>query len=453
LLTFTAANYAILKYNIKPAAPEVEQTTEIMELRIRGTTYADARSKWMDLVSVVQQVDGYFTNPGKGNEPVYMQFKIESGDNWHRTMLLPGTKLTNANMDIAQRNNEILCKLHIVRTNYFEDTSSTNITLENSNGNSPTIIKDYLSNDGTGAAGSIKENWAKYSAQTGFDLPSPLCININAATAYMARWYVGKFEFDHDLVASVPFKYYYEWEDATGDGTPEVDATCSAGDKLTYVLDSNVVRTDKMAFQANVGAYKYIQGQSIRPFIRFGENTDILNIKVRLRISIGTGSNAYVTPWVIPTNHLICEMPIIALPSMTDDATDAHSIDYYLELDVKRTTSDTETVSIDFIQFMLAGTMTVLEKSMSPEANGVYASVGLTPYDAFSDGYYHDTTTGSEIFYSGWAILGNKPIMIEPDKEGFLVFCWRDDDGDEGAFDEYINQSPYGFIYKRRLAL
>ena len=454
LLTFSAANYAILKYNIKPAAPEVEQTTEIMELRIRGTTYADARSKWQDLASVVHQVDGYFTNPGKGNEPVYMQFKIESGDNWYRTMLLPGTKLTNANMDIAQRNNEILCKLHLVRTNYFEDTVQTTVVMTNSNGTTTDgKLRTYLCNDGTGAAEAVKEIWMKYPAQTGFDLPSPLAIAAITTGAYVGRLYVGKFEFDHDLVASIPLYHYYEWEDATGDGTPTVDATCSAGDKLVYTLDSDVVRTDKMLFSQKVVAIDYVQGRPLRPFIRFGENTDILNIKVRLRISVDTGDNAFVTPWVIPTNHLICEMPIISFPIMPKGIISPGHAVYYIELDVKRTTSDTETVSVDFIQWMFADEMLVLDMGVSPEANVMW--LYYKPTDPFGGMVGKASLMDAGNFYSGWIVLGDKPIMIEPDKAGFLVFCWRDDDGDAGAFGEYINyiNTPFFTIYKRRLAL
>lgn len=450
ILTFTDANYKIQSYNINPAAPEVETTTETMRLRIRGTDYADARDKWQDLASVIQQVDGYFTHPGKGNEPVYMQFKIESGDSWYRTMLLPGTKLTNLDMDIAQRNNEILCKLRIVRTNYFEDSGNTAITPTNSNA----ALRTFLCNDGSGAAGSIKENWMKYSAQTGFDLPSIVLIDFNCDDAHVARLYMGKFEFDHDLVASIPFLYYYEWEDATGDGVSTPDATCSAGDKLVYTLNSDATQTSKMVFNSKIAALDYIQGRPLRPFIRFGENTDIQNIKVRLRISIDTGDDAFTTPWVIPTNHLICEMPIISFPQISHNVTAPVESAYYIELDVKRTTSDTETVSVDFIQWMFADDMIVLEKGVSPEASTTQMKISYTPLDPFGEVSLTNLTPAPDKFYSDWIALGSKPLTINPDKEGFFVICWRDDDGDEGAFGEYIDYTAdIIFTYKRRLAL
>jgi hypothetical protein len=90
------------------------------------------------------------------------------------------------------------------------------------------------------------------------------------------------------------------------------------------------------------------------------------------------------------------------------------------KLDFRRTTSSTETVSLDFLELFFADSVVVY--TSEPNAAAVASdSFAITPYDRFVEGY---TLYGSS-YRGNITKLGNKDLFIYPGEYGYLAFAWE----------------------------
>jgi len=296
-------------------------------------------------------------------------------------------------------------------------------------------------------AGTTYNNWAEFPVQTGFDLPCPIELHLSTLNAIISRLYAGVFDCQNLMT---DFDHFFEVGDfTTTTGTKTADATCSGGQKMAFSLTDATVESAYAVFQSTIAKLNQVQGKRLRPFLRWADTTDIANVQVRLRLTIGT-TTIYVTNWVTPATYKLQELPILAVPKIASEAVTTHAPQVRLYVDVKRTTANTEDVAIDFITFLPADNMSVLDQGAAlvcdPSASA-YELFDL-PYDEDAESLLYNGTN----FCGTWTRLGASPLMLYPNQAGTLVFCWRDDDGANSAIAEIIGLTEVTYR-KRRLSL
>jgi hypothetical protein len=437
-------------YHMKAKAPDVPVTRESLNLVVLGADYAAARGNLNDLVDALQQAQNFWDHPGYGDEPVYLEVKIESSDDWYRSLLHPESEVTDIDIDVANLNAKIPCKLHIVRHNFWEGDE---VTLSLANSNTPNEYV-FLSNDGSTVTPPVgdaqtAENWLTYSPQSGFDLPSPLQLTIAPINPdffpYMQADKILICNYRINKAAETNFNFYFEAEDGSGHGANTADTTCSNGNKRVFTLSTDSVQT--LTIGINTARPDIWQNRVLIPVIRFSSTNDLGDIVIRVRIE-GPAGNIVVGEWqtLAPTYMVQKLNGLQFFPAPVAIYSSSFAL-FKLEIDLKRTTSSTETVGIDYIQVLFAESTLVLDAGLTGSI-GADKVLYVTPYDQFVESYMLSNMT-----YAGnWIIEGTEPIYIYPDEYGYLVFCWLMDGAIYGGFDEgaYIISSAYR---PRRLTL
>ena len=293
-------------------------------------------------------------------------------------------------------------------------------------------------------AGTARGNFIEYPAQSGFDLPVPLEIHLRGTGANLNRLYVGGYDFQN---LGTDFVHFYEAEGmTTTDGTVTADATASGGSKLAFSLDTADVQSAYTAFQTTIEDLRRVQGRKLRPFIRWAETTDIANVQIRLRLTMGASVNAYTTAWVTPGSYKIQELPVLQIPGIPETAGDALAPQYRIYIDLRRITVSTEDVSVDYLTLLPADNISVLDQGAGMEFDPSATEYHLIdlPYDQNALAFIYN---GSN--YAGtWNRLGLSPVTILPESAGSLIFNWRGD----GVYNETLIIDSISYR-KRRLAL
>lgn len=341
-----------LKLETPTTNPVDGRVVETAVIRVRGSSLADLRTKLAAIYDLADQV----RRKRMGENALFGRISIQALDSgntfWselYAVHVAVDQSLLGPDMAIF----DTLVTITYERDGWWESPSYVDITLTNPNGTA-TSLNIANCNDGTGVSPAVLANYVDIdTTDIDGDLPAPALIALTNAENVAAgnqRIYIGGIGVDSGSYMPTLF---YEAEVASG-GTIVADATCSGGNKKTLLLTTDS-ELNLLLWTIGTSIILFL-GMWYKVIARFASASSLGNVKFRWKIYSGS-----VVVWSGPqfvcanTTDLIQELGSLPLPP-----TESWSNQITLVLTGQRTTSATETLYLDYIQFMTAQDSTKL---------------------------------------------------------------------------------------------
>jgi len=331
-------------YNPKPGDGETD-ISETVQLVLEG-----AQATVQSTINTINRylADARARNENGYGDRVYLEARAGTAAEWRRSEITDGRiSVTDDGMQAGLTSNaRTNANLTITRRGWWENTAGTYLPIYNSNGTatSGTYWVDVFNcADGTGSAPNKRENWVKLAAAgIGGDLPAPVTAYIRQATSSfnVQSIYVGKLAANY--ITALDMAHFLS------DFSGTSDANCSGGAYLAKAISTdNDTAIFSADFAASAAQIMHFGGAPYHVMARFRDNSSFAD--VRLWLSIVQDS---ATVWngakfkLASATDLIQDLGVVNLPP----GNPSECIALTIRLMGERTTGDTETINIDFIQ-------------------------------------------------------------------------------------------------------
>ncbi len=376
-------------YNPKPGDGESD-ISETVALVFEG-----AQATVQSTINTINRylADARARNANGYGDRVYLEARAGTAAAWRRTEILAGRlNVTDDGLQAGLTSNDRTnANLSITRRGWWENTAGTYLPVYNSNGTADAggTVNVFNCADGTGVAPNKRENYVYAGAASILgDMAAPVTVYANyAGTAKISSIYAAHAE---QLGGTAEFAGYH-YRDISG----SADATCSGGAYVsasitagTATFITGVVITSPAALSLGGAPYHVIA--------RFRDASSLANVRFQLRFH--NNVDTWFGPLVaLSTNDLIQDLGIVNLPPGLASDNGSGTLDLW----GTRTTTNTETINIDFWQYF--GTEFVRLKTILAGdglykyggANKIVSHLGKakTAYAMDTVGYGADTFT------------------------------------------------------------
>lgn len=396
------------------------RVVETLTIFVQGTSLADLRTKLAAIYDMADQVRRFEL----GQNPLFGRVSVQVGDTGNTYWSILHAMQVNVPeslLGVDYANEGVEVKITYERDGWWEKNALMDLTMTNPNGTA-TRLNIANCNDGTGSSPNKLANYVDIdTSDVDGDLPTPVFINVLNAENVSAgnlRIYAGGI--GTRASEELP-TLFYEAESGTG-GSSTADATCSGGYKKTLTLsDGNENTLLKWA----ISNPDYYLGAWYKILARFAGTGSLGNVKFRWQLLSGTTVVWKGAQFLLENaTNLIQEMgeaPLPPLPNWTGTLT--------LALTGQRTTSATETLTLDYIQLMAAHT-TIKAAGLIPHE---YNSIIEIPYrEKLFPRIIRENSSGIFIdWYTEW----NRAILVNPGQYYRIHFVIQSETGGTAEID------------------
>ena len=336
---------------------------------------------------------------------VWLEYRPVAGDDYYRSEIFDGrvvwssepgermiTQATSARVRVA---------VIVERAGWWEG-AETELQLSTSNAAAATGGRTIYNHDD---AGTGHDNWVQIaSTQVGGVLPAPVRVELTN-TVGSAQSYRKLFMAANAFGTPASFTHILEAEDASGGGTPTVDANCSGGDYLAIALGTGVDLS--LSWTIAAAQLGYTLGRYFRVLARFQDNTGTSTARVAVYDSAGT-TLLYAGETVVITEQYGAIVDLGTVPLPPGGYTAA-----YTAITLRLEITGPMIAELDYLQ------LTPLDAYRYVELFGAAVANNAAIVDDGLEGITYVRTSSAA---AGLASPRGEPLLVFPGKTQRLLF-------------------------------